>query len=90
MSNVINGFIFHTDKCVGCHACVVACSVENDLEPGSMWREITPVNKPKVSFVQDRVRSEPEIFPAPVSPGTIHSAIEHAPKPVRKVSLKTE
>jgi len=40
----MKGFIFHTDKCVGCHACVVACSVENNLEPGKQWRNITPAN----------------------------------------------
>jgi Fe-S-cluster-containing dehydrogenase component len=29
---------------VGCHACVVACSIENRTEPATLWREITPFN----------------------------------------------
>lgn len=36
----MNGFIFDINKCVACHACLVACSVENQLE--------TPVNRRRI------------------------------------------
>jgi Fe-S-cluster-containing dehydrogenase component/DMSO reductase anchor subunit len=36
----VSGFIFDRNKCVGCHACVVACHVENDLVPGTPWRTV--------------------------------------------------
>ena len=38
------GFLFNINKCVGCHACVVACSVENQTVPEIQWREITSFN----------------------------------------------
>ena len=31
-----------TDRCVGCSACVVACSVENNVEPDAPWLRIAP------------------------------------------------
>jgi len=39
MDNMI-GFIFDKNKCVGCHACAVACHVENELQTGIHWRSI--------------------------------------------------
>ncbi len=41
----MKGFIFDINKCVGCHACVVACSVENEDKPLSNWRNIHTYNK---------------------------------------------
>jgi Fe-S-cluster-containing dehydrogenase component/DMSO reductase anchor subunit len=37
-------FEFNINKCVGCHACVVACSIENKTVPDIQWRGITSIN----------------------------------------------
>ncbi|AOW80830.1 4Fe-4S ferredoxin iron-sulfur binding domain-containing protein [Halodesulfurarchaeum formicicum] len=35
------GFYFDAEKCIGCHACTVACRVRNDVEAdGPKWRRI--------------------------------------------------
>ncbi len=39
------GFIFNTDRCVGCHACIVACSNQNELVPGNNWRSVYTYNE---------------------------------------------
>jgi len=39
-----NGFIFDLNKCVGCHACGVACKIENGKEQHHPWREISTFN----------------------------------------------
>jgi len=38
------GFIFDQNKCVGCHACIVACQIENANEQHEPWREIKTFN----------------------------------------------
>lgn len=34
------GFYIHTDRCVQCHACEVACKSWNGVEPGIKWRRV--------------------------------------------------
>ncbi len=38
------GFVFDTNKCVGCQACQIACSIENDLAPEISWRQVLTYN----------------------------------------------
>jgi len=38
------GFTFDLNKCVGCQACQIACSIENDLGYDFSWREINTYN----------------------------------------------
>ncbi|HAN79033.1 MAG TPA: 4Fe-4S ferredoxin, partial [Bacteroidales bacterium] len=40
-------FVFDTNKCVGCHACAVACSIENGGKAQINWREIQTYNRIK-------------------------------------------
>lgn len=46
-----NGFIFDYARCVGCHACVVACYNENGVQPPVLWRQVVGVNPEKVPFM---------------------------------------
>lgn len=43
-----NYFIFDKNKCVGCHACVVACMNENGFQANQQWRNIFTQNEAKV------------------------------------------
>lgn len=38
------GFVFDINKCTGCQACAIACEIENELEPGANWRQVTTFN----------------------------------------------
>jgi Fe-S-cluster-containing dehydrogenase component/DMSO reductase anchor subunit len=42
-----NAFIFNTNKCVGCMACVAGCSIENGTDLQVNWREVNCHNKIK-------------------------------------------
>lgn len=42
------GFIFDYSKCVGCHACIVGCYIENKTNPPIAWRQINSFNKIKI------------------------------------------
>lgn len=48
---ITKGFIFDYSKCVGCHACVVACSVENSTIPPLSWRSVTHYNRQKLPLL---------------------------------------
>jgi Fe-S-cluster-containing dehydrogenase component/DMSO reductase anchor subunit len=43
----MKGFVFDINKCVACHACVVACSVENDIIPPIERRSVYTFNEIK-------------------------------------------
>ena len=38
------GFTFDVNRCTGCEACRIACSIENGLDPGIDWRRIHSFN----------------------------------------------
>ncbi|MEX1382081.1 4Fe-4S dicluster domain-containing protein, partial [Lutibacter sp.] len=42
-----NAFIFNTNKCVGCMACVVGCTIENGTETPLNWRVVNGHNNIK-------------------------------------------
>lgn len=46
-----SGFIFDYSKCVGCHACLVACYNENQTVPPISWRTINHFNKEKLPLL---------------------------------------
>lgn len=37
-------FVFNPNRCTGCQACELACSIENDLGPDRSWREVVTFN----------------------------------------------
>jgi Fe-S-cluster-containing dehydrogenase component/DMSO reductase anchor subunit len=37
-------FLFDANKCTGCHACAVACIIENDIDIEHSWRQIVSYN----------------------------------------------
>ena len=39
-----NSFVFDPNRCTGCHACRVACGIENELAPERSWRRIETFN----------------------------------------------
>jgi Fe-S-cluster-containing dehydrogenase component/DMSO reductase anchor subunit len=43
-----SGFIFDYSKCVGCHACIVACYNENKTNPPIAWRQVNSLNQNKI------------------------------------------
>lgn len=38
------GFIYNLNKCVGCNACVVACSIENNTDISNNYRKVNTFN----------------------------------------------
>jgi len=39
------GFVLDLNRCTGCHACRLACTIENQLESGESWRQIFTFNE---------------------------------------------
>lgn len=40
----MKGFWLDLNRCTGCHACRLACTIENDLGAGRSWREVYTFN----------------------------------------------
>jgi len=41
------GFLFDLNKCTGCNACQIACSIENEVELPRNWRQVRTFNEQK-------------------------------------------
>jgi len=37
---VQKGFYYNQNDCIGCHACVIACKVQNQVNPSMAWRKV--------------------------------------------------
>jgi Fe-S-cluster-containing dehydrogenase component len=42
-----SAFVFDVNKCTGCGACQLACTIENGLAPDVSWRHVTTFNEPR-------------------------------------------
>ncbi len=40
----MRGFLLDLNRCTGCHACLLACSIENGLKDGETWRSVFTFN----------------------------------------------
>ena len=45
------GIIVLADKCIGCHACAIACKQENQVAPGIFWNQIQRIEDPKARTI---------------------------------------
>lgn len=52
------GMTIDTKRCVGCHACAIACMMENDLPEGSQRAWITEITKGSFPDLTMEIRSE--------------------------------
>lgn len=60
----MRGFLLDLNRCTGCHACLLACSIENTLKDEESWRRVYTFN----------VRHRPGIATFHLSLGCLHCA----------------
>ena len=46
------GIIVNVDKCVGCHACAIACKEENQVAPGIFYERVERFENIAANFNQ--------------------------------------
>ena len=45
------GIIVNVDKCVGCHACAIACKEENQVAPGIFYERVERFENIAANFI---------------------------------------
>lgn len=58
------GLVFDLRRCIGCHTCVIACKVENNLDERHSWMKVftssgTPADIPTGKYPQLRLSWQP-------------------------------
>ena len=80
----IYGIMADIDRCVGCHACEVACKQEHDHPPGTNWIRVLQVGPEEVD---GRLRME---FIPIILDGCIMCASNEGEKPACVVNCPTD
>ena len=47
------GIVIDVDKCIGCHACTIACKMQNGTDLNIDWTRVETVGDPKANIGQD-------------------------------------
>ncbi|MFH0812964.1 MAG: 4Fe-4S dicluster domain-containing protein [Pseudomonadota bacterium] len=47
------GIVINLEKCIGCHACTIACKMQNGTELDIDWTRVKTVGDPKAKIGQD-------------------------------------
>lgn len=49
------GFLFIPERCIKCHACEVACKLQNEIEIGPRWRRVIKIDRYELADGEDYI-----------------------------------